>query len=39
MKHTSANNSIASAKSVRLAYALPMQCYDVARSFDAGVMS
>jgi hypothetical protein len=39
MQHTSANNSIASAQSVRFAYALPAQRHDVARSFEAGVMS
>jgi hypothetical protein len=39
MKHTSANNSIASAQSVRFAHALPVQCWTVARSFEAGVMT
>ena len=39
MTHTPANNSIAIAQNARFAYALPMQCYEVARSFEAGVMS
>jgi hypothetical protein len=39
MKHTPANNSIASARSVRFAHALPTPRHEVARSFEAGVMS
>jgi hypothetical protein len=39
MKHTSANNSIANAQSVRFGCAQLGLCHDVARSLETGVMS